>query len=83
MPLFSGRDLCIRHSVFQVGEFRVPAILREQQFTSLGFCVSLDEAFEDEKGFPAGQLAHRLWVYVKLEYCAIKACPVEFLILEA
>ncbi|CDJ63175.1 hypothetical protein, conserved [Eimeria necatrix] len=47
-----------------VSEFRVPAILREQQFTSLGFCVSLDEAFEDEKGFPAGQLAHRLWVTV-------------------
>lgn len=47
-----------------VSEFRIPAVLREQQFTSLGFCVSLDEAFEDESAFPAGQLAHRLWVTV-------------------
>lgn len=50
----------------QVSEFKVPAILREQQFVSLGFCVALDEAFEDESSGPAGQLAHRLWVYVQL-----------------
>lgn len=50
---------------FKVSEFKVPSILREQQFVSLGFCVSLDEAFEDEDAGPAGQLAHRLWVYVR------------------
>ncbi|CDJ53063.1 Ubiquinol-cytochrome c chaperone, related [Eimeria brunetti] len=54
----------ISHGDLQVSEFKVPAVLREQQFTSLGFCVSLDEAFEDETAFPAGQLAHRLWVTV-------------------
>ncbi|CDJ28757.1 uncharacterized protein EMH_0016240 [Eimeria mitis] len=54
----------VSHSDLQVNEFKIPAVLREQQFTSLGFCVALDEAFEDEDAFPAGQLAHRLWVTV-------------------
>ncbi|OEH75834.1 ubiquinol-cytochrome c related protein [Cyclospora cayetanensis] len=53
---------CALHQA--ISEFKVPAILREQQFVSFGFCVSLDEAFEDEAAGPAGQLAHRLWVTV-------------------
>lgn len=47
-----------------VSEFKVPSVLRGQQFVSLGFCVSLDEAFEDEDAGPAGQLAYRLWMTV-------------------
>ncbi|KAL8449719.1 hypothetical protein Emed_002974 [Eimeria media] len=58
--------LWLLHCALQqkVSEFKVPSILRDQQFVSLGFCVALDEAFEDGSAGPAGQLAHRLWVTV-------------------
>ncbi|KAL8433354.1 hypothetical protein Efla_001908 [Eimeria flavescens] len=52
----------LREGASHAAEFKVPSILRDQQFVSLGFCVSLDEAFEDDSCGPAGQLAHRLWV---------------------
>ncbi|KAL8437279.1 hypothetical protein ACSSS7_001042 [Eimeria intestinalis] len=69
--------LWLLHCALQekVSEFKVPSILRDQQFVSLGFCVALDEAFEDGSIGLAGQLAHRLWVTVYEAAEDKRECP--------
>ncbi|PHJ19776.1 ubiquinol-cytochrome c family chaperone [Cystoisospora suis] len=46
----------------KVSEMRISAYVREMQNTALGFCLSLDEAF-DGQNF-AGEAAHRIWFVI-------------------
>ncbi|PFH34928.1 hypothetical protein BESB_069610 [Besnoitia besnoiti] len=46
----------------KVSEMRISSYVREMQRTALGFCLALDEAF-DEACF-AGEAAHRIWYVV-------------------